>query len=87
MIELGIREFRKRLTEVTGGTDLVIITNNGTEVGAYLPKRWLRDIARARKAADAVADAQRELRARGIDLDAELAAMGLSPYGEPLKDA
>lgn len=87
MIELGIREFRERLSEVTNGTDLIVVTNNGVEIGAYLPKRWLRDVGEARKAAEAVDRARRELRKRGLDLDKELAAMGLSPYGEPLDDA
>lgn len=86
MIELGIREFRDRLSEVANGTDLVVVTSNGAEVGTYLPKRWLRDVGKARKAAAAVAEAQNQLRKRGMDLDKELAAMGLSPYGEPLID-
>lgn len=84
MIELGIREFRERLSEIANGTDFVVVTNKGVEVGTYMPKRWIRDIGKARKAAEAVARAQKELRARGIDLDGEMAAMGLTPYGEPL---
>ncbi len=87
MIELGIREFRERLSEVTNGTDFVVVTNNGQEVGTYMPKRWMRDLGKARKAAESVAKAQAELRRRGIDLDKEMAAMGLTPYGEPLDDA
>lgn len=86
MMKLGVREFRERLSEVANGTDFVVVTNNGVEVGTYMPKRWLRDLGKARAAAEAVAQAQRELRARGIDLDAEMAAMGLTPYGEPLDD-
>jgi hypothetical protein len=86
MIELGIREFKERLSEIANGKDFVVVTNNGVEVGTYVPKRWLRDIGRAREAAESVARAQAELRKRGIDLDREMAAMGLSPYGEPLND-
>lgn len=86
MIELGIREFRERLSEVAGGTDMVSVTNNGVEIGTYLPKRWLRDIGRARRAAEAVEHARDELRARGMDLDREMAALGMTPYGEPLED-
>lgn len=84
MIELGIREFRERLSEVANGTEFVVVTNNGVEVGTYVPKRWLRDVGKARKAAAAVAKAQAELRKRGLDLDKEMAAIGLTPYGEPL---
>lgn len=87
MIELGIREFKERLSEVTQGSDFVVVTNNGREVGTYMPKRWMRDLGKARKAAEAVLKAQVELRSRGIDLDKEMAAMGLTPYGEPLEDA
>jgi len=86
MIELGVREFRQRLSEVANGTDFVVVTNNGQEIGTYMPKRWMRDIGKAKLAAEAVAGAQDELRTRGIDLDKEMAAMGLTPYGEPLDD-
>lgn len=86
MIELGIREFRERLSEVANGTDMVSVTSNGIEVGTYLPKRWLRDIGRARKAANAVAAARNDLAKRGMDLDKEMAALGLTPYGEPLAE-
>ena len=84
MIELGIREFRERLSEVANGTDFVSVTNNGVEVGTYMPKNWRRDVGKARAAAEAVAKAQAELRAKGMDLDKEMAAMGLTPHGEPL---
>jgi len=86
MIELGIREFKERLSEVAQGTDFVVVTNNGREVGTYMPKRWMRDVGQARRAAAAVAKAQQELRARGIDLDKEMAALGMTPFGEPLDD-
>jgi hypothetical protein len=86
MIELGIREFRERLSEVANGNDFVVVKNNGVEVGTYMPKRWLRDVGKAKQAAAAVAKVQKELRKRGIDLDREMAEMGLTPYGEPLKN-
>lgn len=86
MIELGIREFRERLSEVANGTDMIAVTNNGVEIGTYLPKRWLRDIGKARRAAEAVERARQELRSRGMDLDREMAALGMTPYGEPLED-
>ena len=85
-MKMGVREFRERLSEVANGSDFVVITNNGQEVGTYMPVRWMKDIGEARQAAAAVAKAQAELRARGIDLDKEMAAMGLTPYGEPLDE-
>lgn len=86
MIELGIREFRERLSEVAQGSDFVVVTSNGREVGTYMPKNWMRDLGKARQAAAAVAKTQAELKKRGIDLDKEMAAMGLTPFGEPLND-
>jgi hypothetical protein len=86
MIELGIREFRERLSEVANGTDFVVVKNNGVEVGTYIPKRWMRDLGKAREAAEAVAKTQDQLHRRGINLDKEMAVMGLTPYGEPIDD-
>lgn len=86
MIELGIREFRERLSEVVNGADMVSVTSNGVEVGTYLPKRWVRDIGKAREAAQAVERAREELRARGMDLDAQMRMLGMTPLGEPLED-
>ena len=86
MIELGVREFRQRFSEVANGTEMVRVTSNGVEVGVYQPKGWSRDLARARAAARAVAQARQELEARGVDLDAALAGIGLTPMGEPLED-
>jgi hypothetical protein len=86
VIELGIREFRERLSEVANGTEMVSVTSNGVEVGTYLPKRWVRDVGRAREAAAAVEQARRELQDRGMDLDLEMAKLGMSPSGEPLAD-
>ncbi len=84
MIELGIREFRERFSEVVNGNDFVIVTNNGREVGTYIPTIWKRDIGLARKAALEVEAAQEELRKKGVDLDAELAMLGMTPLGDPL---
>ncbi len=84
MLKLGVREFRERLSEVANGTEFIVITNNGREVGTYMPKNWARNIGAARRAAAAVAEAQQELRDRGIDLDAAMARLGMTPDGEPL---
>ncbi|WP_174280374.1 hypothetical protein [Sphingomonas bacterium] len=86
MIELGIREFRERLSEVANGTDIVSVTSNGVEVGTYLPKRWVRDAEKVRQVADAVERARRELGARGMDLDGQMRLLGMTPWGEPLEE-
>jgi hypothetical protein len=87
MIELGVREFRERFSAVVNGTDFVVIKNNGREVGTYMPIVWKPDLAAARIAAKEVTAAQEELRARGTDPDAEMAKLGMTPFGEPLTDA
>lgn len=87
MIELGVREFRERFSAVVNGTDFVVIKNNGREVGTYMPVVWKPDLAAARIAAQEISAAQDELRAQGVDLDAEMAALGMTPFGEPLDDA
>jgi hypothetical protein len=87
MIELGVREFRERFSEVINGRDFIVVTNNGREVGTYLPFAWKPEVAAARGAASALAAAQDELRAKGVDLDAEMAKLGMTPMGEPLDDA
>lgn len=86
MLKLGVREFRERLSQVANGTEFIVITNNGREVGTYMPNNWARDVGAARLAAAAVAQAQQELRERGIDLDAAMARLGMSPNGEPLNE-
>ena len=53
-------------------------------VGTFIPSQWVRDAVAAEKAAASVARWRREMKARGINLEAELAAMGLSTLGEPL---
>ena len=86
MIEVGIREFRQRFSELVNGHDFVVITNNGKEVGTFMPGGSKPDMVEVRAAAEGIAKAQQELRDRGVDLDAEMAALGLTPWGEPLND-
>lgn len=85
-MKMGVREFREKLSEVANGDDFVVVTNNGQEIGTYMPKKWMRDVSAARKAAESLARWQAEMRARGIDLDKEMAAMGLTSFGEPLAE-
>ena len=84
MIKLGVREFRKRFSEIVNGKDFIVISNNGKEVGTYRPSGWKPDMARIREAGAGIAKAQQELRDKGVYLDAEMAALGMKPSGEPL---
>jgi antitoxin (DNA-binding transcriptional repressor) of toxin-antitoxin stability system len=84
-MKMGVREFRERLGEVVNGTEPVEVTKNGRKVGTYIPERRSRDPEVARAAAESIARWQAEMRAKGIDLDAKFAAIGLSPWGEPMK--
>jgi hypothetical protein len=86
MIELGIREFRKRFSELVNGDHFIIVKNNGKEVGTYMPRRARPDLAKIREAAEEIVQAQQELRDRGVDLEAEMAKLGMKPSGEPLDD-
>ena len=38
-MKMGIKEFRERISEVTLGDEVVIITNHGKRVGRYVPER------------------------------------------------
>ncbi len=83
-MKMGMKEFRARVGEMGDAPEPVIITNHGREVGTFIPRKWVRDAAAAERAAASVARWRKEMRMRGIDLNAELAAMGMSPLGEPL---
>ncbi len=82
-MKIGIKEFRERISEVTQGHEPVEITHHGKSLGMYHP--WRRDPKTMQQAAEAIARTQAEMRASGVDLDAELAAIGLDPWGEPLR--
>ncbi len=86
MIELGVREFRERFSELVNGNDFVIVKKNGREIGCYRPFGAQPDMERIRKAGEEIARAQQELRDKGVDLDAEMAKLGMKPSGEPLDD-
>ena len=83
-MKMGMKEFRARVGELGDAPEPIIVTNHGREVGTFVPRRWLRDAKAAERAAESVARWRREMQARGIDLDAQLAAMELTPLGEPL---
>ena len=36
-MKMGVREFRERISEVTSGTEQVVVTRNGAVVGRYTP--------------------------------------------------
>ena len=85
-MKMGIKEFRERLSEVVQIGEPVIVTNHGKVLGTFAPLRP-RDPDIVREAAEAIRTAQEKLKANGVDLDAEMAALGLDPYGVPLDDA
>lgn len=81
-MRMGIKEFRDRLSEVTKGTAMIDVTHRGRIVGTFTPR--LRDPEKIRAAAASIERWQNEMKERGIDLEAELAALGLDPWGEQL---
>ena len=83
-MKMGMKEFRARIGELGDAREPVIVTNHGREVGTFIPRKWIRDAMAAERAAESVARWRGEMHARGIDLDSQLTAMGLSALGEPL---
>jgi hypothetical protein len=80
-MKVGIREFRERISELSLGREVVIVTHHGRRVGRYIPEP-------SRKPAEDVdPDAwatererfAREWRARTPDWRERLAAAGIPP--------
>ncbi len=84
-MRMGIKEFRERLSEVVQQGEPIVITNHGKVLGTFAPLRP-KDPERVRHAAASIQRWQEEMKAKGVDLEAELAAMGLDPWGMPLDD-
>ena len=84
-MRMGIKEFRERISEVTAAGLSVLITNHGKPVGHYAPFKP-KDPQKVRNAAAAVAKAQADLRAKGIEPHDLLTEMGLDPWGAPLDE-
>jgi prevent-host-death family protein len=85
-MQLGIKEFRERISEVTATGEPVLITNHGRPVASYAPFKR-KDPGRVRKAAESIIAWQDDLRAKGVDLDGMLATLGLDPMGVPLDES
>ncbi|GAA0726740.1 hypothetical protein [Sphingomonas japonica] len=81
-MKIGIKEFRERLSEIARGGEVVDITNHGRIIGTFTPR--VRDADKMRAAAESIRRWQEDMKATGVDLEAELAALGLDPWGEPL---
>lgn len=77
-MKLGIKEFRERISEVSTGDEVVIITNHGRRVGRYIPERprnvdldaWVREReAFSRKWRAETPDWRDRLKNAGLDPD------------------
>lgn len=82
-MRMGIKEFREKISEVTAAGEPVVITNHGRPVGSFAPFKR-KDPKKIKEAADEIRKWQDEMRAKGIDLDAVMADLGLDPWGVPL---
>lgn len=86
MIEVGVREFRERFSELVNGQHFVVIKKNGREIGTFRPTGAKPDMEKIRAAAIEVEASRQKLIDSGVDLDAEMARLGMKPSGEPLED-
>lgn len=84
-MKMGVKEFRDRITEVARGDRPVAVTNHGRTLGYFTPVRTA-DPDRLRAASEAIRRLQGDLRTRGVDLEREMAALGMTLMGEPLDD-
>jgi antitoxin (DNA-binding transcriptional repressor) of toxin-antitoxin stability system len=84
-MKMGIKEFRERLSEVVRKGEPIVVTSHGKVLGTFAPLRP-KDPEQVRRAAESIRRWQEEMKAKGVDLEAELAAMGLDPWGVPLDD-
>ncbi|TKD52984.1 hypothetical protein [Sphingomonas baiyangensis] len=84
-MKMGIKEFRERFSEIARGAEPVEITNHGRIVGTFTPR--LRDPERMREAVAAIRRWQEDMKGKGVDLEVDLAALGLDPWGAPLDSA
>ena len=82
---MGIKEFRERFSEIVRKGEPVLVTNHGKVVGTFAPLRP-KDPERVRQAAESIRHWQEEMKAKGVDLEAALAAEGIAPDGTPLDD-
>jgi antitoxin (DNA-binding transcriptional repressor) of toxin-antitoxin stability system len=82
-MKMGIKEFRERIKEVTEGGEAIVITNHGKPVASFAPLKR-KDPENVRRAAEDIERWQEEMKAKGIDLEAVLAGLGLDHWGTPL---
>lgn len=81
-MKMGIKEFRERISEVTAAGEQVVVTHHGKPVGSYAAFRR-KDPEAIRKASAEIRLWQEEMKAKGVDLDAVLAGLGMDAWGEP----
>jgi antitoxin (DNA-binding transcriptional repressor) of toxin-antitoxin stability system len=80
-MKMGIKEFRERISEVSMGDEIVVITHHGKRIGRYIPERtrpaedvdvsaWAKErIEFGRKWRAATPDWQSKLRAGGFSTE------------------
>ncbi len=77
-MKMGIKEFRERISEVSTGDEVVIVTHHGRRVGRYIPERpsdldinaWVEERKEfGRKWRAATPDWRDRLKSEGIDPD------------------
>jgi len=80
-MKMGIKEFRDRISEVSAGDEIVVVTHHGKPVGRYIPELRRKpaenvDLDEWVKEREAFS---RAWRARTPDWRARLAAAGVPP--------
>lgn len=86
MTKMGIKEFRRRVSEVASGSELVEVTNNGRVVAEFTPVNPVRSTAeQSQWLEDRLAFRQR-WQEETPDWFERLTDFGLDEEGEPLAE-
>lgn len=85
-MKMGVKEFRERFSELTEGSEPILVTKNGRIVGRFLPHhaKLAKDVDLEAWAAR-LEDWRDEWKANTSDWRERLASYGLDDDGEPLR--